>query len=547
MGDDAWDLRNCYEAQGFINSGAFGDVCWASVDSSQAPPHNAYFQRLFTEDIVEGETPIVAIKKLHKEKVFQSSQAAKQVYREILLLKELIHFNVVKLVDVFFSAKDDLYIVMEKMPADLAQLIASDYLQDNHIDYIVYGLIRGLLFIHSAGIIHRDLKPSNILISDAMDVKICDFGWARPAEADQTVTGYVTTRWYRAPEVMMTWRHYTAALDMWGVGCIFAELLNKVRGHVTATSVDKQSGEVINFYALFPAEDHVSHLEMIVNILGAPSEDVMATCTDQNIRNYLQGTIDKAQFEGPGDLGVYFEGIDDASLALLRGLLDINPRMRLDAASALNERYLSKYHDETDEYTRPPIDQRFEQMDIPAQHWKTMLKRLVEDVASLPEFVQQLQQQQFQQQQQHQHQLQLQQKMHEQQQQDPNDLCFSLPNNAGDEVDEDFFMSFVAPDDNNDMLTLDVGNFSEDPSMPGFQQPFSWDENNHQRSASLQVTLEGLQQDRQNLFEQTRDANMDDLELMLSSLSDLDARISLLQQAEGGGDHDFYSFELNHM
>ena len=105
-------------------------------------------------------------------------------------------------------------------------------------DFIVFKILRALKYIHSAGIIHRDLKPSNIAVNEGKklqnssriltdfkdcELRILDFGLARQAE--EQMTGYVATRWYRAPEIMLNWMHYTTTVDVWSCGCIMAELL----------------------------------------------------------------------------------------------------------------------------------------------------------------------------------------------------------------------------------------------------------------------------------------------------------------------------------
>jgi serine/threonine protein kinase len=94
--------------------------------------------------------------------------------------------------------------------------------------YFLYQMLRGLKYIHSANVLHRDLKPANILINANCDLKICDFGMARAmASTDQgsCMTEYVVTRWYRAPELLLSSCQYTAAIDVWSVGCIYMELL----------------------------------------------------------------------------------------------------------------------------------------------------------------------------------------------------------------------------------------------------------------------------------------------------------------------------------
>jgi p38 MAP kinase len=83
-------------------------------------------------------------------------------------------------------------------------------------------MLRGLKYVHSAGVIHRDLKPSNILVNENCDLKLCDFGLARLQ--DSQMTGYVSTRYYRAPEIMLTWQKYDQAVDMWCVSPVWRQL-----------------------------------------------------------------------------------------------------------------------------------------------------------------------------------------------------------------------------------------------------------------------------------------------------------------------------------
>lgn len=91
--------------------------------------------------------------------------------------------------------------------------------------------MRGLKYIHSGKVVHRDLKPRNLLVNSNCDLKICDFGLARAIlpnlKYKNDMTDYVATRWYRAPELLLESRNYTEAVDMWAVGCIFAELLKR--------------------------------------------------------------------------------------------------------------------------------------------------------------------------------------------------------------------------------------------------------------------------------------------------------------------------------
>jgi p38 MAP kinase len=131
--------------------------------------------------------------------------------------------QIISLSDIFISPLEDIYFVTELLGTDLHRLLTSRPLDDQFIQYFVYQMLRGLKYVHSAGVIHRDLKPSNILVNENCDLKICDFGLARIQDAQ--MTGYVSTRYYRAPEIMLTWQQYDHAVDIWSVGCILAEMI----------------------------------------------------------------------------------------------------------------------------------------------------------------------------------------------------------------------------------------------------------------------------------------------------------------------------------
>merc|ERR1711871_1024485 len=116
----------------------------------------------------------------------------------------------------------DAYIITDLMESDLDRIISSSQpLTEQHFQYFLYQILRGLKYIHSANVLHRDLKPSNLLVNSNCDLAICDFGLARGinANADDTLTEYVVTRWYRAPELLTDNRTYGSAVDVWSVGC----------------------------------------------------------------------------------------------------------------------------------------------------------------------------------------------------------------------------------------------------------------------------------------------------------------------------------------
>lgn len=115
------------------------------------------------------------------------------------------------------------------MEADLHHIIQSKQeLSDIHYQYFIYQILKGLFAIHQSNVLHRDLKPGNLLVNSSCDLKICDFGLSRKVEEteEENLTNYVATRWYRAPELMLSGRNYFKSVDLWSVGCILGELLN---------------------------------------------------------------------------------------------------------------------------------------------------------------------------------------------------------------------------------------------------------------------------------------------------------------------------------
>uniref|UniRef100_A0A2I3GMD6 mitogen-activated protein kinase n=2 Tax=Hominoidea TaxID=314295 RepID=A0A2I3GMD6_NOMLE len=206
----------------------------------------------------------VAVKKLSRP--FQSIIHAKRTYRELRLLKHMKHENVIGLLDVFTPARsleefNDVYLVTHLMGADLNNIVKCQKLTDDHVQFLIYQILRGLKYIHSADIIHRDLKPSNLAVNEDCELKILDFGLAR--HTDDEMTGYVATRWYRAPEIMLNWMHYNQTVDIWSVGCIMAELL---------------TGRT-----LFPGTDHIDQLKLILRLVGTPGAELLKKISSESL------------------------------------------------------------------------------------------------------------------------------------------------------------------------------------------------------------------------------------------------------------------------
>ncbi|XP_074083299.1 mitogen-activated protein kinase 11 isoform X3 [Macrotis lagotis] len=232
----------------------------------------------------------VAVKKLSRP--FQSLVHARRTYRELRLLKHMKHENVIGLLDVFTPATsienfNEVYLVTTLMGADLNNIVRCQKLTDEHIQFLAYQLLRGLKYIHSAGIIHRDLKPSNLAVNEDCELRILDFGLAR--QTDDEMTGYVATRWYRAPEIMLNWMHYNQTVDIWSVGCIMAELLK---------------GK-----ALFPGNDYIDQLKRIMEVVGTPSSELLKKISSEHARKYIESLPHMPQkdlrsiFRGANPLG----------------------------------------------------------------------------------------------------------------------------------------------------------------------------------------------------------------------------------------------------
>lgn len=307
-------LNGRYEFQSVLGEGAYG-VVYSAIDTVTKQP--------------------VAIKQVLD--IFNCITDAKRTLREIKILGNLNHENITKLLDVKSISSidkfDSLFVVIDLMETDLHKIIYSHQpLTIDHRRFFMYQILRGLKYIHSANIIHRDLKPSNLLVNSNCDLKICDFGLARVLDCDIYLSGYVETRWYRAPEILLEGSTYGAAIDMWSVGCIFYELIMRK--------------------PLFPGKSTLNQISIIVEKIGLPKDEDLDFVQLPRAKSYLRtlgkhATIDWNKLISRGTK----DEID-----LIKKMLSWNPSKRITADIALNHPYFDSLHDPFDEPVTFPID-----------------------------------------------------------------------------------------------------------------------------------------------------------------------------------------------
>nr|XP_043902798.1 serine/threonine-protein kinase MAK isoform X5 [Solea senegalensis] len=256
---------------------------------------------------------LVAIKRMKRK--FYSWEECMNL-REVKSLKKLNHANVVKLKEVI-RENDHLYFVFEYMKENLYQLMKdreNKMFSENEIRNIMFQVLSGLAFVHKHGFFHRDMKPENVLCMGPELVKIADFGLAREIRSKPPYTDYVSTRWYRAPEVLLRSSIYSSPIDLWAVGCIMAELYT--------------------LRPLFPGNSEVDEIFKICQVLGTvkkmdwPEGYQLATAMNfrfpQCVPTHLKTLIPNASQE---------------AIALMKDMLQWDPKKRPTAVQALRYPY----------------------------------------------------------------------------------------------------------------------------------------------------------------------------------------------------------------
>ncbi|XP_069830618.1 serine/threonine-protein kinase ICK isoform X2 [Dendropsophus ebraccatus] len=269
-----------------------------------------YGSVLLARSTESGE--LVAIKKM-KRKFYSWDECMN--LRELKSLRKLNHANVIKLKEVI-RENDHLYFVFEYMKENLYQLMKdrNKIFPESTIRNIMYQILQGLAFIHKYGFFHRDLKPENLLCMGPELVKIADFGLARETRSRPPYTDYVSTRWYRAPEVLLRSTSYSSPIDIWAVGCIMAE--------------------VYTLRPLFPGSSEIDTIFKICQVLGTPKKNdwpegyqlasAMNFRWPQCVPNNLKTLIPNASSDG---------------IQIMRDMLQWDPKKRPTASKALRHPY----------------------------------------------------------------------------------------------------------------------------------------------------------------------------------------------------------------
>ncbi|ORZ34863.1 kinase-like domain-containing protein [Catenaria anguillulae PL171] len=261
---------------------------------------------------------IVAIKKFKESD--DDAQIRKTALREVRMLKQLKHENIVNLFDVF-RRKGKLYLVFEHVDHTILEDLEkhpnglSDHRDHGVVRKVMYQLLRAVDYLHSHNVIHRDIKPENILVTSSGIIKLCDFGFARTLGANYT--DYVATRWYRAPELLVGDTEYGKPVDMWAVGCIFSEIL---------------TGQ-----PLFPGDSDIDQLYRIMKCLG------------QLTRRHMEIFLKNPLFVGLRlpDIGKLtpleskLPHISSHAMAFLKSSLIYNPEERATAKQLLADPYFT--------------------------------------------------------------------------------------------------------------------------------------------------------------------------------------------------------------
>lgn len=340
-------VNSRYQIQNVLGKGSYGVVC-SAVDTKTPAK----------------EVPL-AIKKVSR--IFEKEVLLKRAVRELKLMRFFKgHRNIINLIDldiVYSAPYDGLYCFQELASYDLSKVIhSSTQFSEFHIQSFLYQILCGLKYIHSADVVHRDLKPGNILVTMQGTLKICDFGLARGispkfmGSKSQAITNYVATRWYRAPELLLSRRNYSKLVDLWSVGCILGELYGRK--------------------PLFMGNDQIHQSTEILKVLGTPSREIILRYGSSAAWNLFSPP--SPQFQPMAWSDVYPFASENAH-DLMSKLICWDSNERYNVHELISHRFLRMVRDPSDEPITPQVfDFQFENTAKTFNDYKILIHEEVE-------------------------------------------------------------------------------------------------------------------------------------------------------------------------
>ena len=272
----------------------------------------------------------VAIKKF---KETEDELVQKTMKRELKMLQQLKHPNIVEFQE-SFTHKGNLFLVFEYCEKNLLEVLeeSPDGLSPKLIKSFVYQMCKAIAYMHKNNMIHRDIKPENLLIDENLNLKLCDFGFARKVKLNKSnnnvdeMTDYVATRWYRSPELLLSGGIYGPDVDYWAVGCIM--------------------GELADGNPMFPGENETDQINCIIKILGNLPEEL--------VNMFYKNPI----YEGKKLINIskpetierrYMEKLGPTAIDFMKGLLQLDPKKRLNSETVFKHRYFAPFIKEEEE------------------------------------------------------------------------------------------------------------------------------------------------------------------------------------------------------